>query len=190
MATQPRVLLVSMLTPEVMDSLWRVVDENRLHAVLGKKLFERENWRQSLSGRHFSPTDYVLRKLCIAGSRITATAFQMQFNRISSKRGHRIHWQFDVCGRPIGFDRILADVQDALETEAIADDERHSPHATLCYDAPEHRESLWFEPVNWLVNEVQLVIGEVTSRGYRYCVLEQWPLQPAEVQAGAQLALL
>ncbi|WP_162315285.1 2'-5' RNA ligase family protein [Pseudoxanthomonas yeongjuensis] len=190
MATQPRALLIAMLAPSVVDYMWRVVTENRLDVMLGRKLFVRDNWHQSLSGRHFSPTDDVLRKLCAAGSRISAAAFQMQFNRITSKPGQRVHWQFGVRGRPAGFDPLLVNVQHALATESIADGEKHSPHATLCYDAPEHREPLGFDPIDWLVSEVQLVIGEDTPRGYRYRTLEQWSLHAAQVQAGAQLVLL
>jgi len=190
MATQPRALLVAMLARPVVDCLWDVVTGSGLDVVLGRKLFERNNWHQSLSGRHFSPADDVLRKLCSAGSRITASAFPMQFNRITSRSDQRIHWQFEVRGRPSGFDPLLVDVQHALAIESIADGEKHSPHATICYDAPEHRESLRFDPIDWLVSEVQLVIGEGTSRGYRYRILEQWPLHAAKTQAGAQLSLL
>lgn len=190
MATQPRALLVAMLDPSVVDHLWKVVTDNKLDVVLGRKLFARENLHQSLSGRHFSPTDEVLRRLCGAGSRITAASFKMQFNRITSKPGPYIHWRFSVCGRPVEFDQLLQNVQQALEAELIADGEKHSPHATVCYDAPEHRESLWFLPVDWLVNEAQLVIGEDTPGGYRYRILEKWPLRAAEALAGTQLGLL
>ncbi len=190
MATVSRALLVAMLPLPVSDCLWKVVAENRLDAILGQRMFAQSNWHQSLSGRHFSPTPDVLRKLSAAGSRITAAAFQMQFNRITSRKGDRIHWQFQVRGRPQGFDHCLANVQDALSTERIADGEKHSPHSTLSYDAPEHLKSLDFEPVTWPVNAIQLVIGEATTRGYRYRILEQWSLQPADRQAGAQFDLL
>lgn len=100
----------------------------------------------------------------------------------------KYHWEFRVRGKPYGFADLLAAVQRALATVGLADDEGHRPHVTLSYNAPANLSTHKIEPpVEWLVDEIQLIEGGGSP--YRYRVIDRWRLTPRDQAPGAQLSI-
>ncbi|PNS08745.1 2'-5' RNA ligase family protein [Solilutibacter silvestris] len=185
MASVERALFVAMPGQQVRDKLLDAVRSKGLDHPLGSAMFDPLNWHQSLSDRHWSPSAERIEQLKRAGSRINGAAFTMRFDRI----GGGDHWVFGVKGGRRGLKDLLDAVQRGLGTEGLADNLSHSPHITLSYNAPHPLQQVEIEPVEWLVDELLLVIGG-GSEPYRYRVVERWPLQAADQVPGAQLGLL
>ena len=191
MASEPRVFFTALVSLAVRDALWQAVCAHGLHEKLGRQLFDLENWHQTLSGRHFSPSAERIERLREAGSQISAHAFTMLINRIggssyvdATQGIEKHHWEFRVRGKPYGFADLLAAVQRAL----AADDEGHRPHVTLSYNAPTKLPTLKIEPaVEWLIDEIQLVEGGGSP--YRYRVIDRWRLAAKDAAPGAQLTM-
>lgn len=188
MSGEPRAFFAAMVPSHVRDPMEDAVRLAELDRRLGGEMVVPENWHQTLSARHFSPSDALLARLRRAGDRIEGNAFRMQFNRIAGGRQAPFHWEFRVRGEPYGFRGNLAAVQRGLASEQLEDDEGHRPHSTLSYRAPGPLETIIIQPVEWLVDEFQLVVGG--GLPYRYHVVERWALRPIHDQTGAQFGLL
>lgn len=68
MASEPRVFFAALLSLAVRDALWQAVCGHGLHEKLDREqLFVPENWHQTLSGRHFSPSAERIERLREAG---------------------------------------------------------------------------------------------------------------------------
>lgn len=195
MASEPRVFFAALMPLVLREPLWRAMCAHSLHEKLDdKQLFVPENWHQTLSGRHFSPSAEQVERLREAGTRIKARAFAMVINRIGGSGGidaatgtGKFHWEFRVRGTPDGFAELQAAVQRGLATVGLADGEGHRPHVTLSYGAPFKLPTKMIEPVEWLVDEIQLVEGGGSP--YRYRVIDRWPLAPKDQAPGAQLSM-
>jgi 2'-5' RNA ligase len=188
MAAEPRVFFAALPDPQTRDALWAALVASGLDRQLRNELFPPGNWHQTFSGRHFSPTPDIVRRLLCAGARIRAHAFALSLNRIGGGTGARIHWEFRARGRPAEFDALLAAVQRALAEEGLGDMEGHRPHVTVSYRAPHPLASVAIVPVEWMVREIVLVEGGGSP--YRYRILGRWPLLVPEEPAGRQIALL
>lgn len=146
---------------------------------LGRRMFAMENWHQTLSGRHFDADEATIAGLLEAGSRITAHAVTLRFNRVVWTQGEperRNHCTLFTHGRPVEFDALLSAVQVALKDVGLDDSEGHRPHITLSYDAGELHPTVQLIPIEWTIDEILLLKGHGSP--YRYDVIGRWPLLP------------
>ncbi|MFC3532375.1 2'-5' RNA ligase family protein [Vogesella facilis] len=162
--------------PEVLAAMVQEVSQHRLHTQLGAALFAPENWHQSLSGPYRDePGRYE--QLLQAGSRIAANCCVLTLNRISSlpATARGIHWAFRARGQPQGFRELLRAVRTALSAAGVNEEHAHSPHVTISYRAPMPLSTRVITPIDWSIDEVQLVLAG-DSQPYHYRTLERWPL--------------
>ena len=179
MTAWPRLLFIAKPQPEVLSTMETAVSACGLDVVLGAALFEPENWHQSLSASYQKNTDADIEKFLRAGSRISATAVTLRFNRVASQGGaaRRIQWAFRAQGNPEGFHELVCAAQAALRTEGLEEHIVHRPHVTISYRAPSRVPSRMIAPIDWTIDAVLLVEG--SGQPYRYTTLAQWPLAPA-----------
>ncbi|WP_394418055.1 2'-5' RNA ligase family protein [Roseateles sp. BYS78W] len=168
----------------VQDAIEIVLKRYDVDKLLGRALFTRSNWHQSLSDRHWPEDVPDLReRLLRAGSRVQAFAVPMTLNRIVAQGEH---WAFKARGTPQGFAELLAAVQRALKAEGIDDRVGHTPHVTISYTAPANlRPPKIRESIDWILDEILLVSGGGTP--YHYEVVGRWPLIP--IAASSQQSL-
>lgn len=173
-----------MAQPDVMtlQALHQSFIGSGLRAQLGQALFEPENWHQSLSGS-FGDVPAHRRALVRAGDRVTAKSFVMALDRLgfsgSSAKGS-LRWAFSASRRPPGLTRLIQVLQAALRVEGIQDVARPAAHVTVSYHAPVAVPTLVIEPVQWMIESFRLVRGVGSGGRFRYEVLAEWPLAPAD----------
>lgn len=183
-----RLLLIAQPQPAVRSAMINAVATSGLDELLKDVLFAPGNWHQSLSGR-YPDTSHFRQTLLGAGNRISASAFSMFFNRITSE-GNRvgaIQYGFRGMGNPKGLQDLLLAVRHSLLEEGIEESMGHRPHATISYFAHARAEPCAIEPIEWKVDEVRLVQGG--GQPYHYRVLAHWNLLPPQVQSSSQLEL-
>lgn len=164
------------------------LQQHGLSARLGPELFAPAHWHQSLSNLFEATADHRSRLLRI-GEELVADTFAMYFNRVAGNTAQagRIHWSVLARGTPTGFSALLAALGQGLEAAGMTVGNRHTPHLTISYRAPEPLRSQPIEPVEWRVDELQLV--ERSTRPFGYQMVARWPLRAASSQVGFQLAL-
>lgn len=176
--TEPRLLVLSLVSPEVRAALSTAIALHGLGARLGDALFAAENWHQSWSDR-FPDTPPMRERLRRACARVAAPACSLTLNRI----GGETHWTALAHGEPAEFTDVLTAVQAELLREGL-DASNHRPHVTLSYRPPEPLPSLSIRPIPWRIDEILLVRGCGQGPDYHYEVLGSWGLQamPADAQ--------
>ena len=159
------------------SQLQAFIEREGLDKRLGPALFKRANWHQSLSDRFWpGDTPELEDRLLRAGSRISAHAVPLLFNRVVSKGAHAA---FRAKGMPVGFAELLSAVRAAQATEGFVDQTGHTPHVTLSYRAPAGLPSPKIDPpIRWLIDKVWLVKGCGEGADYRYERLGEWNLNP------------
>lgn len=189
MASTPRCFFALMPDAAQLEVLSaRVADAGVLKA-LGSHLFAPTNWHQTLSDRYWNPDPATVDRLLHAGSLIRAEVFTLTL------RG--IDWSLDerdparprrMCtlrtdGGKRALDRCLAAVAVALDKTGFPpQQDGHTPHITLSYNAPDLRARTGIVPFDWTIGEILLVEGD--GEPYRYRVLGRWPLQPTTAPQG------
>lgn len=175
--TTPRLLFAALLAQEPGDALEAFIDREGLARRLGSALFRRANWHQSLSNQFWPGDERDLEdRLLRAGSRLSATAVPLLFNRVTCQRAHAA---FRAKGTPVGFPALLEAVRAALATEGLVSPTGHTPHTTFSYSAPEGLPSLKIDPpIRWLIDKVWLVKGCGDGSAYHYERLGEWNLHP------------
>ncbi|MGM8061117.1 hypothetical protein [Vogesella indigofera] len=187
--SERRLLLIAKPQPEVLSAMVQEVTKHQLHTLLGAALFAPENWHQSLS-RPYRYEAGLCERLLLAGSRIAANCCVVTLNRISSQHAAApgIHWAFRARGQPKGFPALLSAVRSALIAQGVDERQGHSPHVTISYRAPTPLSSRVIAPIDWTIDEIQLVLAG-DSEPYRYQTLGHWALATPRYPY-AQLRLL
>lgn len=183
-----RLLLMAQPPSAVLSAMRSAVAISELDEVLKDVLFPSDNWHQSLSER-YPDTSYFREALLRAGSRISAAAFSVRFNRITSEgnQAGKIQYAFRAKGNPQGLQDLLLVIRQSLLEEGIEESTGHTPHATIAYFARSRAASCAIEPIEWKIDEVRLVEGG--GKPYRYKVLARWDLLPPRIQSAPQLEL-
>ena len=179
--TEPRLLVISLVSPQVRAALSTTLALHGLGTRLGPALFAAENWHQTWSDR-FADTPGNRERLRRACARVAAPACTLTLNRIAGDG----HWTALAQGEPSEF----TDVQTALQAELLREGleaSNHRPHVTLSYWPPERLDTLSIRPVQWRIDEILLVRGCGHGTDYHYEVLGSWGLQPAPADAQLEL---
>ena len=124
------------------------------------------------------PRSPVRHRLC---ARINALGLDKEL-------GERIHWSLCTCGRPEPFNRLLTTLQTELKSHGFKDD-GHRPHITIRYKALHALPTRRIDPVDWLIDEIQLVERTGTGKQLRYQLLHRWPLASGSPPRPQQLRL-
>ena len=179
MSTVPRYFFAAMPTAKETPHWSARLTDAEVVAKLAPRMFPLDCLHQTLSGRHFDADAATVAKLMQAGSMIAAHAVTLRFNRVKWSQfesGGKIHCTLLARGRPPLFDALLVATQDALRTVGLHDDEGHSPHVTLSYNAGELHLPIWLIPIEWTISEVLLLKGHGVP--YRYDIVGRWSLLP------------
>lgn len=150
----------------------------QLTKVVGHALFPSRNWHQSLSDWHPPSRLEALWRAC---SQLEASAFCFRLDRFVStgKEPGSIHWALRSShGDPHGFLELLAALRRVLKANGISDECSHTPHITLSYFAEQSLANARIEPVDWVIDTIELVAAYGHGDTYRYETIEAWPLLP------------
>ncbi len=183
MTSPPRLIFMAQPPAEVRQALHDILLAQGLAQQLGNKMFAPENWHQSLSLR-FDDDPAMRARLLRAGGRLVGECCTVLISQVSSSGWAArppLHWAFRMRGRLGGLFALQRAVRQALQTEHLHDDGRHSGHITVSYNAPAPLAPVPVGPVRWTLSEVLLVCG--AGQPYRYEVLGRWPLRAPPVQA-------
>jgi 2'-5' RNA ligase len=162
----------------------------QLTRVIGHALFPSRNWHQSLSGWHPASRLEALRLAC---GQLEANAFCFHLDRFVSTGNEpgAIHWTLRSShGDPLGFPELLAALQRALLANGIQDECGHTAHVTLSYFAQQSIANADIEPVDWVIDNIELVAACGHGDTYRYETIASWPLLPMVHALPTQLSLL
>ncbi|TYK73198.1 2'-5' RNA ligase family protein [Comamonas sp. Z3] len=188
--SQARILIVTQPKSPVRDRLRARISALGLDGELGERLFSPGNWHQTWCGPFDSGQEAML-ALLAAGNAVQEAqlkAFELSFNRVRGEVGERIHWSLRTRGRPEPFNRLLTTLQTALESHGFKDG-GHGPHITISYRALHALPTRRIDPVDWLIDEIQLVERTDTGKQLRYRVLHRWPLASGSPPRPQQLRL-
>lgn len=188
--SQARILIVTQPKSPVRDRLRARISALGLDEELGERLFSPDNWHQTWCGPFDSGQEAML-ALLAAGNAVQEAqlkAFELSFNRVRGEVGERIHWSLRTRGRPEPFNRLLTTLQTALESHGFKDG-GHGPHITISYRALHALPTRRIDPVDWLIDEIQLVERTDTGKQLRYRVLHRWPLASGSPPRPQQLHL-
>ncbi|UUC95132.1 MULTISPECIES: 2'-5' RNA ligase family protein [Comamonas] len=175
--SQARMLIVTQPHSPVRHRLRAGVNALGLDRELGERLFSPDNWHQTWCGPFDSGQEALL-ALLAAGNAVQAAqlkAFELSFDRIHGEVGERIHWSLRTRERPEPFKQLPATLQTELKSQGFKDG-GHRPHITISYRALHALPTRRIDPVDWLVDEIQLVERTGTGKQLRYQVLHRWPL--------------
>lgn len=162
----------------------------QLTKVIGHALFPSRNWHQSLSGWHPPSRIDALRHAC---AQLEANAFCFRLDRFIStgKDPGAIHWALRSShGVPLGFQELLEALSRVLMANGIQDECRHSAHVTLSYFAEQSLDNAHIEPVDWVIDTIELVAAYGRGDTYRYETIDVRPLLPIAHAMPTQLGLL
>ena len=186
---QARVMIVSQPNLWLREHMRAKVHALGLDDELGWRLFAPPHWHQTLCGP-FDTCEQALLALMAAGDAAQAEqpAFELSFNRIRGDKGEHIHWSFQACGRPKPFDHMQETLQAELKPFGLKDG-GHRPHITISYRAPYGLPTLPIGPLDWLIDEIQLVERSGSGKDFHYEVLHRWALKPPAMPRPEQLKL-
>lgn len=188
--SQARILIVTQPQSLVRHRLRARISALGLDRELGEHLFSPDHWHQTWCGPFDSGQEALL-ALLAAGNAVQAAQLktvELSFNRIRGEKGERIHWSFCARGRPEPFNRLLTTLQTELKSHGFKDG-GHRPHITISYRALHALPTWRIDPVDWLIDEIQLVERTGTGKQLRYQVLHRWPLASDSPPRPQQLCL-
>ncbi len=147
------------------------------------------NRHQSLSDLQPHPID--LRRLLKVGADVRCAPVVLRLNRIEGRgRVAPFHWELKPEKSP-ELDRLLDAIRLSLVQQGFDKGARNSPHITLSYRAPfVLTEPLLFEPIEWRIDQFQLLRSTGHGPTYHYEELGSWPLDGEPETKASQLALL
>ena len=187
--SQACVMIVSQPNQGLRDHLRAQLRALGLDHELGWRLFAPSHWHQTLCGP-FESCKTALLALMAAGdaAQDVETAFALSFNRIRGEKGEQVHWSFQTHGRPKPFDHMLKTLKTELQPFGL-EDSGHRPHITISYFAPHALSSQRIQPIDWLIDEIQLVERNGSGKVFHYEVLHRWTLKPPPMPRQEQLQL-
>ena len=182
-------MVMSRATP-VRRQIHRAIEPLQLSQVVGNALFASGNWHQSLSDWHMPDMIGALRAAC---SQLEAHAFCFRLDRFvcTGKNPGSIHWALRSShDDPIGFQELLVELRRVFRSNGIGDKCEHSAHITLSYFAERSLPNADLEPVDWVIDRIELVAARGHGDTYRYETIDVWPLLPMLHVPPIQLGLL
>ena len=186
----PGHVMVMIHATQVCRQIHRSIEPLRLSRVIGHALFPSRNWHQSLSGWH---TPDMLGTLQLACSQLQALAFCFRLDRFvcTGKTPGAIHWTLRSShDEPHGFPELLTELRRVLQLNGIPDACGHTAHITLSYFAEQRMANADIEPVDWVIDTIELVGARGHGDTYRYETAGAWSLLPMLHTPPAQLSLL
>lgn len=175
-----RMMVMSKPSDPVLSRMSNAINQRGLREFLGARMFPEHNWHQTLCGPYPAclATERTLARACDAALAAPMRAFRLRLNRIRSDRWpdeERIHWSFLSQGRPGDFDALLQFLRTEVQPD-LPPDTGHTPHVTISYRAPAPLDTLRIQPIDWLIQQISLVVRQGTGNGWRYEVLQSWEL--------------
>ncbi|MDO9454295.1 MAG: 2'-5' RNA ligase family protein [Stagnimonas sp.] len=133
------------------------------------------NRHQSLSDLMPHPID--LRRLLQVGAGVDCAPVVLHLNRIESTgRVAPFHWALKPEKNP-ELERLLDAIRLSLVQHGFDKGSRNSPHITLSYRAPSAlSQPVLFEPIEWRIDQFQLLRSTGHGPTYHYEELGSWPL--------------
>lgn len=174
----------------VRREIHRAIEPLKLASVIGNALFPSRNWHQSLSGWHMPE---MLELLQLACSQLQAQAFCFRLDRFSctGKNPGSIHWALRSShDEPLGFQELLTELRRVFALNGIKDDCSHTAHVTLSYFAEQRIANAQIEPVDWVIDTIELVVARGHGETYRYETIGTWSLLPMLQEPPAQFSLI
>jgi 2'-5' RNA ligase len=118
----------------------------------------------------------IARELSAAAARISATPFDLVFDRVDSWRKSSIAWA-GVQGVPAPLAAMHQAITRSLRVSGLVPDERpFDVHVTLARRTVTPVRRPIAPPLVWHVTAFALVASELDTAGARYRVLSGWPL--------------
>lgn len=147
------------------------------------------NRHQSLSDLQAHPVD--LKRLLKVGADVRCAPVVVRLDRIEGRgRDGVSHWELKP-EKSSALDPLLDAIRLSLVQQGFDKGTRNSPHVTLSYRAPFRlEEPLRFAPIEWRIEQFQLVRSTGHGPTYHYEELGSWKLDGAPEPQIQQLGLL
>lgn len=148
------------------------------------------NRHQSLSDLQAHPLD--LPRLLKVGATVRCAPVVLRLDRIEGRgRNGVTHWELRPEKSP-ALERLLDAIRRSLVQQGLPQGVRNTPHVTLSYRAPYRLEQpvLLQKPIEWRIEQFQLVRSSGHGPTYHYEELGRWTLDGAPEPEVSQLALL
>lgn len=148
------------------------------------------NRHQSLSDLQAHPPD--LQRLLKVGASVRCAPVVLKLDRIEGRGREGVtHWELRPEKSP-ALERLLDAVRVSLVQQGLPPGARNTPHITLSYRAPHRLEQplLLAQPIEWHINQFQLVRSTGHGPTYHYEELGRWTLDGEPEREVAQLALI
>ena len=143
------------------------------------------NRHQSLSDQLPHPVD--LKRLLKVGAAVRCAPVVVQLERIENRNAH---WALKL-GNGKALDPLLDAMRHALVEYGFEQGKRNTPHVTLHYRPPFALEKpVLFEPIEWRIDEFQLVRSTGHGVTYHYEQLGSWSLDGEPEPLSTQQALI
>ena len=187
---KPSVFFAAMLRGPAAQQVEQALVASGLLKKPGSLGWPAGNRHQSLSDLQPHPID--LRRLLKVGAEVRCAPVVLRLDRIEGRgRDGVTHWELRPEKSP-GLERLLDAIRHSLVEHGLDKGSRNSPHVTLTYRAPFRLEQpLRFEqPIEWRIDQFQLVRSTGHGPTYHYEELGRWPLDGAPEPEGSQLGLL
>lgn len=185
----PSVFFAAMLRGKAADRVEQALVDAGLRQQLGSGHWPRGNRHQSLSDLLPHPLD--LKKLIAVGAAVRCAPVTLRFDRIESKASPSgVHWTLR-CSRSDDLRRLLDAIRLALVQQGFDKGLNTTPHVTLSYRAPQALEQpVKLAPIDWRIEQFQLVRSTGHGATYHYEELGRWPLEGEPAPQADQLSLI
>jgi len=147
------------------------------------------NRHQSLSDLMPHPLD--LKRLLKVGAGVRCAPVLLKLDRIES-RGSKapVHWELRA-EKSTALEHLLDAIRLSLLQQGFEKGARNTPHVTLSYRAPTALpEPLRFAPIEWRIDQFQLLRSTGHGPTYHYEELGHWVLDGEPAPQHEQIALL
>lgn len=188
--SKPSVFFAAMLRGPAAKQVEQVFAASGLLKKPGSAGWPAGNRHQSLSDLQPHPVD--IKRLLKVGADVRCAPVVLRLDRIEGRaRGNApIHWTLRAEQNP-DVERLLDAIRLSLVQHGLDKGTRNTPHVTLSYRAPfALKEPLLFKPIEWRIEQFQLVRSTGHGPTYHYEELGNWPLDGAPEPRHSQLALL
>ncbi len=188
--SKPSVFFAAMLRGQPAKQVEQMLAGSHLLKKPGSLGWPAGNRHQSLSDLMPHPID--LQRLLKVGSTVRSAPVLLKLDRIEGRgRDGVTHWELRP-EKSAGLERLLDAIRVSLMQQGFDKGSRNSPHITLSYRAPYRLEQpvLLEKPIEWRIDQFQLVRSTGHGPTYHYEELGHWTLDGEPEPEVSQLALL
>lgn len=187
---KPSVFFAAMLRGKAAKQVEQALAASGLLKKPGSMGWPAGNRHQSLSDLQAHPVD--IQRLLKVGATVRCAPVVLRLDRIEGRgRDGVTHWELRP-EKSAELEHLLDAIRISLVQQGLAEGARITPYLTLSYRAPYRLEQpvLLQQPIEWRIDQFQLVRSTGHGVTYHYEELGRWTLDGKPEPEASQLALL